>query len=69
MGKIITHNGVFHADEVFAVALIKRYCRSAKNFSVLRTRDMSVISDGDYVVDVGGVELVQRRGTRHEGGS
>lgn len=49
---IVTHNGSFHADDVFAVALLKRMHPEA---SVIRTRDEEEIASADFVVDVGGV--------------
>jgi uncharacterized UPF0160 family protein len=51
--KIVTHSGPFHADDVFAVAFILRYCTD--DYEVVRTRDQSVIDSADIVVDVGGV--------------
>ncbi len=50
--KIVVHNGTFHADDVFAVAALKRLYPEAE---VVRTRNESVIHAGDIVVDVGGV--------------
>lgn len=49
---IATHNGNFHADDVFAVAALKRIYPSAK---LIRTRDMAVLEQADIVLDVGGV--------------
>ena len=49
---IITHDGKFHADEVFAVSALKLLEPDAL---VVRTRDPERIAKGDYVVDVGGV--------------
>jgi uncharacterized UPF0160 family protein len=46
-----THHGRFHADEVFAVAILKHLDSVAK---WLRSRDMKVLSKCDIVVDVGG---------------
>jgi uncharacterized UPF0160 family protein len=56
MRKIITHDGVFHADEVMATAMLKL---SIYVEEVIRTRDEEIInrakSDEDYIVlDVGG---------------
>ena len=48
---IITHNGSFHADDVFAVATLFLV---EKMPTVLRTRDRELIEHGHYVVDVGG---------------
>lgn len=55
MISVITHNGVFHADDVFAVAAILLLHPQAE---VFRTRDRQILErglDGDIVVDVGGV--------------
>ncbi len=49
---IITHNGGFHPDEVFALATLFLV---EKRPTVIRTRDEKIIATGDYVVDVGGV--------------
>ena len=53
MKKIITHNGKFHSDDVFAVATL-RLILGDDGFEVLRTRDPEIIKNGDYVVDIGG---------------
>ncbi len=53
--KIITHSGSFHADDVFAVAVLVFIFESQKKgFEIIRTRDNEIISSGDCVVDVGG---------------
>ena len=49
---ITTHNGLFHADEVMAIAILRLY---GIDYPVIRTRDQAVITDSAYVVDVGGV--------------
>lgn len=49
---IATHNGAFHADDVFGVAvLLVRY----PDATVIRTRDAERIAQADFAVDVGGV--------------
>jgi len=48
---IATHNGNFHADDVFSIATLKMIYPEIK---LVRTRDLSVIADADIVVDVGG---------------
>ena len=55
---IYTHNGVFHADDVFAVALLKVVCLGRQ--LVVRTRELpssggiaNTVGIGDWVVDVG----------------
>ncbi len=54
--KIITHNGGFHADDVFACATVALYLDSlSKPYTIIRTRDSASIFSGDIVLDVGGV--------------
>ncbi len=59
--RIITHSGTFHSDEAFAIATLKIFLKKKyeKNFfkpkfEIIRTRDLSLIQEGDYVLDVGG---------------
>jgi len=49
---IATHNGNFHADDVFSVAALKCIYPSIK---LIRTRDLELIGQADIVLDVGGV--------------
>ena len=49
---IVTHNGNFHADDVFSVAAFKRIFPES---TLVRTRDLHIISKADIVLDVGGV--------------
>lgn len=54
--KIVTHNGDFHADDVFACAALLLWAeKSRKKISIIRSRDNQVIKSADIVVDVGGV--------------
>ncbi|HBD25095.1 MAG: hypothetical protein A2566_02330 [Candidatus Zambryskibacteria bacterium RIFOXYD1_FULL_40_13] len=58
MGKqitIVAHDGSFHPDEIFAVAVLHIYLGEGANIKIERTRDPEIIENGDYVVDVGGV--------------
>jgi len=48
---IVTHNGNFHADDVFSIAALKVIFPS---FKLVRTRDLAVIAQADIVIDVGG---------------
>jgi uncharacterized UPF0160 family protein len=48
---IVTHNGNFHADDVFSIAALKSIYPS---FTLIRTRDLDVINKADLVIDVGG---------------
>jgi len=52
-GKVVaTHGGPFHADDVFAVALLRVV--HGRNFALVRTRDAEILATADVVVDVGG---------------
>jgi len=48
---IVTHNGNFHADDVFSIAAFRSIFPS---FNLIRTRDSEIIAKADIVVDVGG---------------
>lgn len=48
---IVTHNGNFHADDVFSIAAFKSIFPS---FKLIRTRDLEIIGKADIVLDVGG---------------
>lgn len=53
--KIVTHSGSFHADDVFACAVLKLYfTRKNKGIKIIRSRDQKDIDKADIVVDVGG---------------
>jgi len=47
---IVTHNGNFHADDVFSIAALKSLFPYSK---LIRTRDLALIAKADIVVDVG----------------
>lgn len=49
---IATHNGNFHADDVFSIAALKNVFPV---FNLVRTRDLEVIGKADVVIDVGGI--------------
>lgn len=69
MVKIVTHNGVFHADDVFAVAALQLHL-GKDSVQVVRTRDEAVIATGDWVVDVGGLyDPAARRFDHHQPGA
>jgi len=54
--KLITHNGSFHADDVFAAASLSLLLeKKGEDFEIIRTRDPEIIKTGDYVFDVGGI--------------
>ncbi|MDQ6991153.1 MAG: MYG1 family protein [Mariprofundaceae bacterium] len=48
---IATHNGNFHADDVFSIAALRLINPS---FKVIRTRDLELIAKADIALDVGG---------------
>lgn len=50
--KVVTHSGTFHADDVFACAVLRA---ALGEFDFVRTRDAAVIASADIVFDVGGV--------------
>lgn len=54
--KIITHSGSFHADDVFACAVLAYYHEQQRlRYKFIRTRDENIINSGDIVVDVGAI--------------
>lgn len=54
--KLVTHNGSFHADDIFAAATLSLYLNKiGQRFEITRTRDQKIIDGGDYVFDIGGV--------------
>ena len=62
---IVIHDGVFHADEVFATALIKLIAKSNNNenkIEVIRTRNPKILqehlaAENSIVIDVGNSEF------------
>lgn len=54
MKNVVTHNGVFHADDVFAVATLQLVF-GVEGLRVTRTRDPKVIETADIVIDVGAI--------------
>jgi uncharacterized UPF0160 family protein len=62
--NIVTHSGRFHADDIFAVAVLYLFLEHSdfpawRNrdmaIKLIRTRDESKFSDADFVLDVGGI--------------
>lgn len=51
--KVITHNGSYHVDEIFACAVLSILHNG--NIKIVRTRDENLFSSADYVVDVGSI--------------
>lgn len=51
---IATHSGEFHPDDAFAVATVSLFLkRKPEDLKIIRTRDEDLISNADFVVDVG----------------
>jgi uncharacterized UPF0160 family protein len=50
MKIVATHDGSFHADEVFAIAILKMVYPKIK---IIRTRDPKEYSKANYLVDIG----------------
>lgn len=50
---LVTHDGSFHADDVFATAVLSILNKG--KVKIIRTRDEKIIAKGDYVYDVGGI--------------
>lgn len=54
--KLVTHDGSFHIDDIFAAATLSIYLsKIGETFEIIRTRDQEIIDSGDYVFDVGGI--------------
>ena len=52
--KVITHDGSFHADDIFSAAAFSiLFEKRGEGFEITRTRNKKIIEDGDYVFDVG----------------
>lgn len=55
---IVTHNGIFHADEMLAISLFVIE-KGWTDVNVIRTRNPQVIEFADIVFDVGGVDKIE----------
>lgn len=68
--KLITHNGSFHTDDIFACAtLFLLLEKQGDSFEVIRTRDEEIIKTGNYVFDVGGIHDEEKnRFDHHQSG-
>lgn len=54
--RIVTHNGGFHADDIFAVSTLLLFLGKNKDeVNIIRTRDPEIFATADYLVDVGAV--------------
>lgn len=53
---VSTHDGFFHADEVFALAVVSLLMKKeGKQIKIIRSRDREVFEKAQVVVDIGGV--------------
>jgi uncharacterized UPF0160 family protein len=63
---IATHNGSFHADDVFGVGVLMGVF---PNHNLLRTRQQALIDSADFAVDVGGAwDAARGRFDHHQRG-
>jgi uncharacterized UPF0160 family protein len=56
---LVTHNGTFHTDDLFATATLSILNKG--NIKIIRTRDPKMFEKGDYVYDVGGEYNVDKK--------
>jgi len=66
---VVTHDGLFHSDDVFSVALLKLF---HKKIDIVRTRDSKILQEAiedpkTYVLDAGGVYDPQKLNFDHHG--
>ena len=68
--KLVTHNGSFHSDDIFACATLSILLeKKGETFKIIRTRDEEIIKNGDYVFDVGGIyDAEKNRFDHHQKG-
>lgn len=69
MYTVVTHDGKFHSDDIFGVAVLQlRF--GIENISLTRTREASLIEKADIVLDVGGVyDPARLRFDHHQNGA
>lgn len=70
--SIVTHGSGFHTDDIFAVATLSLLLeKEGKEFTVTRSRDMSIAEKADYLVDFGSVydPKIRRFDHHQEGGA
>jgi uncharacterized UPF0160 family protein len=66
--KVAVHDGHFHADDVFAVAILAIYLNN--NIKIFRTRDSSIYEKMDYLLDVGReYDPIKNKFDHHQEGS
>ncbi len=68
MVTIGTHNGTFHADEALAVYILKQL-KEYKEATIIRSRDLKILSNCDIIVDVGAeYNLLEKKFDHHQRG-
>ncbi len=60
---VATHDGKFHADDIFACATLELFLNTKTR--IVRTRDEAVINKADFVVDVGGIYSPEQKRFDH----
>jgi uncharacterized UPF0160 family protein len=64
---IAVHDGNFHPDDVFAVAILSILEKG--RIKIIRTRDQNILNKMDYVLDVGGkYDSVKNKFDHHQSG-
>lgn len=54
--KLVTHNGSYHADDVFAAAVLALvFEKRGEPYEIIRSRDEEIIAKANLVFDVGGI--------------
>jgi uncharacterized UPF0160 family protein len=54
--KVVTHDGNFHADDIFASAAFSLWAeKNDKKLEIIRTREKDKIEKADIVIDMGGI--------------
>ena len=68
---VVTHDGVFHSDEIFAIALLGRfYYDGSDTIGICRTREERVLNkykkrNDVFVIDVGGLYQPEQKNFDH----
>lgn len=63
---LVTHNGAFHADDVFACATLQLLLeKRGESYKVVRSRNEADFARGDFVFDVGGIYDVEKNKFDH----
>lgn len=68
--KLVTHDGTFHADDVFATATLMLFLeKKGESCEIKRSRILEIIKEADYVYDVGDIyDETKNRFDHHQKG-